>query len=228
MLKDILRGHKGWNHRDPPSVMELKRLFATLRARGNETTIITCTRISKAAKHINEVAVSALIGRRKVLLDIVPSDYEANPDNYDEHGKLKTDAEVLVPEPLELRKGLRLRLTRNLDKDNDFVKGMERSALAWHAKTQCLRVRTKTGKTLAVFKYTEKVEGYHHVTFLPISLGYASTVYKMQGAEVQHATIYLDKAGQRAAAYVAMSRVHSQADYLFGGQLSKMHVTPNA
>ena len=51
---------------------------------------------------------------------------------------------------------------------------------------------------------------------------------QMQGAELPHVTIYLDKPKQRAAAYVAMSRVHSRTDYLFGGKLSKLHFVPNA
>ena len=95
-------------------------------------------------------------------------------------------------------------------------------------ESQCLRVRTVTGKTLVIYKYTEKVEGYQNVTLFPLRLGYSSTVYKMQGAELQHVTIFLDKAGQRAAAYVAMSRVHSERDYLFGGRLSNTHFVPNA
>ena len=225
MLHDILRGHKAWNHSGPPTVADLKKLYAKLAKQGKTTTIITCTR--KAAQQLNEVAVTTLLGRRKVWQS-VPGDFEANPDNYTDKGELREDVDTLETEPVELRKGLRVHLTRNLDKENDFVNGMECTVLAWHMESQCLRVRTVTGKTLVIYKYTEKVEGYKNVTFFPIRLGYSSTVYKMQGAELQHVTIFLDKAGQRAAAYVAMSRVHSEKDYLFGGQLSKMHFVPNA
>ena len=50
----------------------------------------------------------------------------------------------------------------------------------------------------------------------------------MQGAELPHVTIYLDIPGQPAAAYVAMSRVKTDADYLFGGHYTKKHFVPNA
>ena len=186
---------------------------------------MTCTK--KAAKQINDVAVEAILSHRKVW-DTIPADFEANPANYTDRGELRRDGDALQTEPVGLRKGLRLHLTRNLDKENDFVNGMECTVLAWHADLQCLRVRTCTGKTLVIYSYTEKVEGYPNVTFFPIRMGYASTIHKMQGAELQHVTIYLDRAGQRAAAYVAMSRVHSEKDYLFGGKLSKMHFVPNA
>ncbi len=50
----------------------------------------------------------------------------------------------------------------------------------------------------------------------------------MQGAELEHITIYLDVPGQRAAAYVALSRVKRDEDYLFGGKYSRKHFVPNA
>ena len=49
----------------------------------------------------------------------------------------------------------------------------------------------------------------------------------MQGAELPHITIYLDIPGQRAAAYVAMSRVKNDDDYFFGGQYTQEHFVPN-
>ena len=216
MLLEILRGHKAWSHEGLPTAGELRKLFAWLAKKSVETTVLTCTR--KAAQTVNEVAVAALLGGRKIW-DTVPADYEANPDNYNETSALRRDVDTLLPQPVELRKGLRLHLTRN---------STRRMTSSRHAESQCLRVRTVTGKTLAVYKYTEKVEGYRHVTFFPIRLGYASAVYKMQGAELQHVTIFLDKPCQRAAADVAMSRVRSERDYLFGGRLGERHFVPNA
>ena len=111
MLLDILRGHKA------------------LAKQGKRTAILTCTK--KAAKGINEAAVEALLSGRKVWRE-VPGDYDANPENYTDKSELRTDVDVLLPEPVQLRKGLRLHLTRNLDKENDFVNGMECVVLAWH------------------------------------------------------------------------------------------------
>ena len=79
-----------------------------------------------------------------------------------------------------------------------------------------------------MFQYTDPNPEAQNVSFFPIRLGYASTIYKMQGAELAHVTIYLDRPGQRAAAYVAMSRVKNDGDYLFGGHYTKKHFVPNA
>ena len=47
-----------------------------------------------------------------------------------------------------------------------------------------------------------------------------------QGAELPHVTIWLDRPGQRAAAYVAMSRVRRDQDYKFGGVCKRKHFLP--
>ena len=47
-----------------------------------------------------------------------------------------------------------------------------------------------------------------------------------QGAELPHVTIWLDRPGQRAAAYVAMSRVRRDKDYKFGGKYKRKHFLP--
>ena len=89
-------------------------------------------------------------------------------------------------------------------------------------------MQTATGKSVAVFQYTDPKPEAQNCSFFPIRLGYASTIYKMQGAELPHVTIYLDIPGQPAAAYVAMSRVKTDADYLFAGHYTKKHFVPNA
>ena len=98
---------------------------------------------------------------------------------------------------------------------------------AWDERSRCLHVVTATGKSLAVFQYTDPCPEARNASFFPIRLGYASTIYKMQGAELPHVTIYLDVPGSRAAAYVAMSRVKSDDDYLLGGHYAKQHFLPN-
>ena len=129
---------------------------------------------------------------------------------------------------MAIRKGLRIHLTRNLDKPGDFVNGMECTIKHWDEAHRCLQVETITGKALAVYQYTDPKPEAQNVSFFPIRLGYASTIYKMQGAELEHITIYLDVPGQRAAAYVAMSRVKHDEDYLFGGKYTRKHFVPNA
>ena len=74
----------------------------------------------------------------------------------------------------------------------------------------------------SIHLYTDPETGS---TFFPIRLGYASTIYKMQGATLPHVTIWMNRPS-RAAAYVAMSRVRRDEDYLFGGILEIDHFMP--
>ena len=146
---------------------------------------------------------------------------------YGTGNKLRTDRQPL-PCLVPIRKGLRLHLTRNLDKKGDFVNGMECVVKGWDDVHRCLQVKTATGKDVAVYQYTDPDPVAKNASFFPIRLGYASTMYKMQGAELEHITIYLDIPGQRAAAYVALSRVKRDEDYLFGGHYTRLHFVPNA
>ena len=170
-----------------------------------------------------------LVGKRSTLIEL-PGDYDANADNIEKDGenkgKLRTDRRP-VPQIIKIRKGLRLHLTRNVDKEGDFVNGMEVEIKSWDESSRCLRVRSVTGKDIPVFQYTDPNPEAQNCSFFPIRLGYASTVYKLQGAELPHATIWLDIPHQRAAAYVAMSRVKEDGDYLFGGHYTKHHFVPN-
>ena len=64
------------------------------------------------------------------------------------------------------------------------------------------------------------------MTRFPVRVGYAGTVQRIQGMTLDHVTLYLDRAGCRAAAYVALSRVAYDADYLIAGQVSPKHFRP--
>jgi hypothetical protein len=220
MLNSILRGHKAWSHSGPPNKNDIRELFERT---GGKTTIATCTK--KAAQEVNIVAAEVDVGRRRTLAE-VPADYEVNAENYGLGGKLIQDKKP-TPSTVAVKAGLRIVLTKNLDKESDFVNGMVCIVTTWNDHARCLEVETVTGKSLVVYQYTDPNPEAQNASYFPIRLGYASTIYKLQGAELQHVTIYLDKMGQRAAAYVAMSRVRSDADYLFGGLYKKQHFVPN-
>ena len=87
-------------------------------------------------------------------------------------------------------------------------------------------VVTKTGRQLAVYPMTDYVPDCGYVTAYPIRPGYASTVHKLQGSELEHITIWLDVANAKAAGYVAISRVQRDGDYLLGGRLKRRHFRP--
>ncbi len=155
----------------------------------------------------------------------IPMDYECNEDNYDENGKLKKKVK-LQASMNKIYPGLRIFLTRNLDKAQDFVNGMSAVVDDYDAVSKCLEVTTRTGKKLAIHLYTEEVEDHGTVTSFPVRVGYACTVPKVQGSTLPHVTVWLDRAGCRAAAYVALSRIEYDKDYLIGGVVCPKHFVP--
>ena len=221
MLNSILRNHKAWDHKGAPDEADIRALY---EATDKQTTIATDTK--KAAQEVNIVAAKVDVGKKQELANL-PADYEVNPDNFTKHGKLRQDRRP-IPSRVSIRKGLRLVLTKNLDKEHDFVNGMACFVKAWDECSRCLEVQTITGRTLEVYQYTDPDPKAQNTSYFPIRLGYASTIYKLQGAELPHVTIYLSNPGNKAAAYVAMSRVKHDKDYLFGGWYTKKHFVPNA
>ena len=185
--------------------------------------MVTCTR-QKAAV-VNQLVIQALFEKmRKPALGKLDLDWEANPSNYEEGGRLKE----ATPKPLhqEIYAGMRVHLTRNVNKKADFVNGMEATVRSLDAASGCLRVTTATGKDLALFPLTEELEDNRRVTCYPARPGYASNIHKLQGAELSHVTIWLDVRRFKAGGYVAMSRVRRDTDYLLGGLLEPEHFTP--
>ena len=132
------------------------------------------------------------------------------------------------PEYLDIHVGMRLVLTRNIDKARGFVNGM--GCVVRTMRRHGLEVLTDQQQALVVYPYTDVHHwpdgSYSKVTFFPIRLGYATTLHKVQGATLDHATIWLDVANIEAAGYVALSRVRTDADWQFVGQLTTHHFTP--
>ena len=145
----------------------------------------------------------------------VPGDPDANPDNYDRTQRDRND-----PLQLPIFLGMKVTLTRNIDKTRDYVNGMEGTVVGVYRSG--VRVKTKTGYEPMIYPWTDETK----VTFLPMRLGYASTLLKVQGATLDHVTMYLDVANVEAAGYVAMSRVKRDRDWRFVGNPSVHHFTP--
>ena len=221
MLKKIAnKTHRAWTTYHPTAYDVLQ----LMRDTDERTTMVTCTR--RGAAMLNELALDVFFRHRhQRLLGDVPFDFETNPDNYDENSVLKEAG--VVPVMTTIFEGMRLVLTRNLNKRNDFVNGMLCTLISYDADKDCIAVRTETGKVLAVPLVTEQYGSTHRtVTTYPCRLGYACTVPKLQGQTVDHITLFLDAVGCRAAGYVALSRLRSDEDYLIAGPVSPRHFTP--
>ena len=65
-----------------------------------------------------------------------------------------------APQPLQLElfRGMRVHLTRNMAKKDDFVNGMEATVEHYDSSSRCVRVLTKTGHRLAVYPVSEDVD----------------------------------------------------------------------
>ena len=222
LRQKLLKGHVAWT-KEVPEPFDIKRLLD----KHANTTIVTCT--CPGSHMVNEICRKLRFeDRHKKPLGTVPFDYEANPENYElVNGRrvLRRRGRVEAADT-EVYAGMRVFLTRNMAKADDFVNGMQAEVQAYDSRSKCLEVLTRTGKRLAVHPYTEQLDDGRKVTSFPVRLGYACTVQKVQGMTLDHITLWLDAAGCRAAAYVALSRVQRDTDYLIGGKVSPKHFVP--
>ena len=152
---------------------------------------------------------------------VLPGDVESNDENY-ENGVLKEPGE-LEPLSVPIYKGMQIYLTANVNKKEDFVNGMHCTVESWDEASRGLRVVTKTGRRLVVWRWTSPFQG--NMSYYPIRPGYASTILKFQGATLDFVVLYLDGV-QPGAAYTAMSRVRRSEHCLIGGNVKREHFTP--
>ena len=217
-LKGIMRGHRAWKTRQP-SGCDVLDLFR----KHEDTTVVTCTRHGAAT--INDLAAKVFFEDRHVRpLGSLPLDYEANASNYTQAGKLRNGQ--LEPAVREIYHGMRIFLTKNMSKEDDFVNGMAATVVGYDDRSRCLEVVTRTKQRLAVYMVTHELDDGRKVACFPVRLGYASTVPKVQGMTLPHVTLWLDHVGCRAAAYVALSRVQKDEDYLIAGLVGTKHFVP--
>ena len=200
-VRDMCRGHKAWSGHHEPTNLDIQDL---LRKTDGATTVITCTRWGAAL--VNALAVEVLFelpGRIK--LGGVGADYESNPDNYHWNGVAYEMRQDQSPEPLklDLYEGLRIRLTRNMNKRLDYVNGMTATVQAFDRSSGGVIVETETKQVLCVYPVTEDAAG-GRVVYYPMKPGYADTVHKFQGAELAHVTFWPDREGCAAAQLLPM------------------------
>ncbi|CAE7526082.1 Pif1 [Symbiodinium pilosum] len=198
--------HEMWRCKDEtlraklePTAWDLQELCRKVP----HTTIATCTR--RAAALVNDLSIWVLFTtkKRRQLADLFV-DWESNVENFDEDNK------VITGKP----------------PGSDFINGMECTVLSFAPTSGCLHILTKTGRNLAVYPITDWITDCGYVTAYPVRAGYASTIHKLQGAELDHITIWLDVPFMKAAGYVALSRVQRDGDYLLGGIVRRRHFMP--
>ena len=93
-----------------------------------------------------------------------------------------------------------------------------------------MEVLLDNGKVAFVHPTTQEYElsdgSTRSTTALPLRPGYSTTLHKIQGATLEHLTIWLDVPFVRGAAYVALSRVRKDQDWQFLGAIHRKHCMP--
>ena len=120
--------------------------------------------------------------------------------------------------PLLLLEGMRIRLTRNLDKPGGFVNGAI-GTIRHVFSSFCYVVQMADGRNLLLHPIVENGS-----IFLPCTYGYAMTIRRAQGATLQIVVLYFDLKSknrnhhvEEGYAYVGASRVRFATDlYHFG------------
>ena len=80
--------------------------------------------------------------------------------------------------------GMKVVLTKNLNKEIGFVNGMRAEVLSATAKG--VMVLTEQGRRVMVHGWTSPERVLH----FPLRVGYASTLHKVQGATLPHITLW--------------------------------------
>ena len=215
-LRFILKGHKAPSRQHRYSHLMFEEPFLqdvqwTLEETP-DTTFLTITR--SATAKLNELALESLFPNAAPLA-VIPADPESNLQNYTANQQ-KGEA----PSRLPLHKGMRVVLTKNLNKPIGFVNGMPATVLGMQNSN--VIVRTQPGRVMAIHPWTSESRVMHY----PMRIGYSSTLHKVQGATLDHVTVWLDIANCPAAAYVALSRVEYDKNWRFFGNPGVHHFTP--
>ena len=153
----------------------------------------------------------------------IPCEPDDNPENF--WGQTQVDA---APAQMMLYEGMRVRITKNADKEHGFVNGM--GAVLQRMRRSGAQVRTDEGEILLIHPITRDIglsDGCtRRVTAFPLRPGYSTTLHEIQGATLPHITIWMDVPFVRAALYVALSRVRYDRDWRFIGEIDRRHCLP--
>ena len=222
-LRRILKGHRAPLHRTDrsqsfePTLADVKQILKETP----KTQFVTFT--LRGAQKLNGFAVAALFAGKAPLGEL-PGDPEHNPDNFGP-GRQMWSA---YPQRLVVYPGMRLSITKNEDKEHGFVNGM--GCAARRLRPSGLEVRADTGDVILIHPITKDYElsdgSSYRLTHFPLRPGYCVNLHKIQGATLEHMTLWLDAPNVPAAAYVALSRVQRDKDWRFVGSLLRLHFRP--
>eukprot|EP00973_Karenia_brevis_P014000 1899931-Karenia_brevis.AAC.1 len=136
----IAKGHRAWPKHGGPRCADIAAIFA----KHPNTVPLAVSR--QGCFDFNELALAALFPR-EAQVGTLTADVESNPENYDECGVMKPLSE-LRPSKMPIFIGMKVFITRNLNKDTDFINGMACLVDGYDRVNDGLRLVTETGKRL--------------------------------------------------------------------------------
>ena len=166
---------------------------------------LTCT--NKGASEVCEAALRA----KGITDEQLEAGYPCDPTS-------KSKLRIIA------KKGILIRLTRNLDKTRGFVNGALAFVFEPLGRGVFVAQILETGNMVLVHPMKE-----NDMIFLPCCYGYATTIRRAQGASLDQGCIYFDNkkypAG-RGYAYVAVSRFRTRAGCHLYGRLRRSDFLP--
>ena len=131
------------------------------------------------------------------------------------------------PSQIKLFVGMRLTITKNIDKANHVVNGMSATLLSVGRRGIIVAIPSNT-EPVTIFPSHDLNGGWVQggEAYYPIRYGWATTLHKIQGATLHHVTMWLDVPFVKASAYVALSRVQYDKAWRFVGKLDTRHFHP--
>ena len=180
-------------------------------------TILTVTNKAAASFNLARLQREFAEGRLKYEFDDA-ADLQQLLANSTWHGDPKAHNGKMI-----FAKGMRIRLTRNLDKDRGFVNGAVGTIVCMLSPCNFI-LKTNRGVMLMVHPIAQDGQ-----VFMPCSYGYAMTIRRAQGSTLGLVTICFDQRhypAEKGYAYVGASRVRRAEDLFYFGKMRTSDWTP--
>ncbi|CAL1165870.1 unnamed protein product [Cladocopium goreaui] len=185
--------------------MAVQRALRLERETGRDFTFLTVT--NKGAKQLNLARLRAEFPEAARRIEALDGCIVGDP---------QAEAGLLWLQP-----GMRVRLTRNLDKDRGFVNGNSGIIETMLTKDTFVLL-TKQGNRILVHPVTDRGE-----TFVPVVYAYATTMRRAQGSTLDLVGLKFDRRRpDRGYAYVGTSRARKHTDVFHLGRIRRSDWLP--
>ncbi|CAE8643932.1 unnamed protein product, partial [Polarella glacialis] len=185
------------------AVLDSKRLEETT---GKKFTFLTVT--NKGARKINHT---------RCLMDFADTEQVVHWELYVQPSDPEYGGQVVaIP-------GMRIRLTRNVDKERGFVNGAV-AEIEYVLRKNVFVAKTPTGVRILAHPASYDNSG----SFMPYTYGYAMTIRRSQGSTMEMVGLWFDHCfpADRGYAYVGSSRVRKAEDLYLVGKVKRSDWLP--